>query len=423
MKEKDFKYIVGAVDVKSSTSAEMEFYESVDEWSAYCFISEFKYLENMGVKDLTIRINSVGGCVHSGMSIYNTILNSKMNVTTINDSVAMSMGSIIWSAGDVLKMRDISILMIHKPYVYAANPDDKDTAEYVKAMDHQLRVIYSKRFLLPEETVEQIMSGEEGIDGTYFTTEEAVDAGFLDASNIIETPAIIKNEISDILNIKDNIKYAKMVASVDFKKLSNKNKPKDKRNTIISQTNKQTKTMENLDIIASHLGLDVEKVNMKDVLAQITALNEADNKNKKKAEALSKQVDQIKADLTAKETELVASKQNVENLTETNKALEAKLEVYAQKEAEEQSKAIETLIDSAIAEGKIKEESRENWVQIATANLENATNLLNSITPAKPDVITTSIANDPKNISAAKNGTNAYEAELSEKIMKARGLA
>ena len=69
------------------------------EINGNAFAEQIKYLEEIGVEELTIRINSPGGSVFEGMSIVSAIRASKMDITLINEGVAASMAGIILACG------------------------------------------------------------------------------------------------------------------------------------------------------------------------------------------------------------------------------------------------------------------------------------------------------------------------------------
>ena len=56
-------------------------------------------LQNLTVKAICVHINSNGGDVSQGLAIYNTLKNSGMEVTTIDDGIACSAGSVVFMAG------------------------------------------------------------------------------------------------------------------------------------------------------------------------------------------------------------------------------------------------------------------------------------------------------------------------------------
>ena len=99
-------------------------------------IRNFLWVESY-IKPSKIRvlINSSGGSVLYGMSIFSVIRNSSIPTECINEGLAASMGSIVWAAGDKSLMRDYAILMIHNPF--DSTEDNKDTEgepDYVKSV-------------------------------------------------------------------------------------------------------------------------------------------------------------------------------------------------------------------------------------------------------------------------------------------------
>lgn len=428
MKNKS-KFIVGSVS-RGDRVAKMKIYDDISTWTADDFRTELEWLEYCGVKEVNLYINSMGGSVVDGLSIYGSIMSSDINFTTIIDGVAMSMGSVIWAAGSTLKMRDTGILMLHNPFVVSGQ-DDKDTQEFVNSFKTQLRTIYTKRFGLPEETVQSIMDGEEGVDGTYFTAEEAIEAGFLLSENVIETPPIIKeNQLSNMVgSLKNKREYAEVLAKVvseyvddgtDDKK---EKQPQNTKNTIISQNGESTddnkaKTVKNkenkkdmeekVQLFATALGC---KNSTEDVLSQIKTLKEGAEKGVE----LNAKVEELQLEMSAKDT-------SIENLTKNLEEANKELVAYKEKEQKDLENKVECLIDDAIKNGKIQEEAKETWISYAKSNIEQVTSLLDSIVPVVNEKITEEIANDKEGVEKAEKSNKSTATLLSEKIRNSRGL-
>jgi ATP-dependent Clp protease protease subunit len=64
-------------------------------------------------KEITIYINSNGGCVYSGLSLYDTIVGSHCPIKTICVGSAMSMALILFLAGDERSATENSTFMSH----------------------------------------------------------------------------------------------------------------------------------------------------------------------------------------------------------------------------------------------------------------------------------------------------------------------
>ena len=137
--------------------------------------------ELKGKDSITVHINSVGGDFFAGLSIYNRLRTLGAKITTINDSLAASAGSIIFMAGDSgkRKVHAASTLMVHGVmgflYGYYNVADLRETIAALKAHDKTLVAAYMEATGLSEETVRAAISKD-----TYMTGQEAVDAGWAD---------------------------------------------------------------------------------------------------------------------------------------------------------------------------------------------------------------------------------------------------
>ena len=165
----------------------------------YIVLDEFLAdLDNLKSKDnITIHINSVGGDFYAGLAIYNRLRNLPASITTINDSLAASAGSIIFMAGDKGKRKAYaaSNLMVHGVLTLLwgyYNVNDLQT-EINELESHNKAAIaaYMEATDLDEETIKEALSKD-----TYMTGQEAVDAGWADevissegnAMNMMLTP-------------------------------------------------------------------------------------------------------------------------------------------------------------------------------------------------------------------------------------------
>lgn len=137
--------------------------------------------ELKGKDSITVHINSVGGDFFAGLSIYNRLRTLGAKITTINDSLAASAGSIIFMAGDSgkRKVHAASTLMVHGVmgflYGYYNVADLRDTIAALKSHDKTLVAAYMEATGLSEETIRAAISKD-----TYMTGQEAVDAGWAD---------------------------------------------------------------------------------------------------------------------------------------------------------------------------------------------------------------------------------------------------
>lgn len=161
----------------------------VDFWTGqpipgnFIMLDEFlKDLDTLkGKFSVTVHINSVGGSFYAGLAIYNRLRTLGASITTINDSLAASAGSIIFMAGDKgkRKVHAGSNLMVHSVlgflYGYYNTNDLKSKIKELDAHNKAAIAAYCEATGLDQNTVKAAMSKD-----TYMTGQEAVEAGWAD---------------------------------------------------------------------------------------------------------------------------------------------------------------------------------------------------------------------------------------------------
>lgn len=399
MENQQFKYIKGAV--KSGNPADIYFYTDVDYWSVDDFLWELKWLIKDEVSQINVHINSAGGTCVDGISVFTRLIDCPIPVVCYNDGLAASMASIIWAAGQEVYMKDYALLMIHNPFT--DGDSGKQYNQVTEAFTQQLKTIYKKRFGLSDEEIQAIMDGEGDNDGTFFTSEQAVEKGFITSDHIIETPAALKGQIKAALKTKNDI-YSINTIMNKYVKLP-KNEIIDKTN--IHQINK-TMNEKEITVIAALFGLTGEKATVEAVSAQISSI-------KTKAEAydtLKASYDKVSKDYDTAKTELEGAKASVKNLTADLDKAKASLEIYKKAEDEAQAKKVATLVDQAINECKIDKTDKEKWVKMAENDFDLAESVLASI-PARAN-LGHQIASDNKN--DAKEDLKDTQAEIKARV-------
>jgi len=171
--------------------------------------------------DLTVSLNSGGGDVFAGVSMYNALKNFDGNVTIRVDGLAASIASIIAMAGDKIIMSPGSMMMIHKPWTMAvgdANELDK-VKEVLSDIEKSLLPIYTARTGKSEEEVQALLDAE-----TWMTAEEAVAEGFAD--EVIEAK---KASYSDAIKnlVSGQFAYSMSATQESMKNLIDKIKASD----------------------------------------------------------------------------------------------------------------------------------------------------------------------------------------------------
>ena len=397
MSTEELQYVVG--EAKTGEPSVIRFFGRITEETTSQFNDEFDFLENI-IRPSCIRvlINSEGGSVLYGMSTYSTIANAKVDTECVIEGVAASMASVIWAAGKRSLMRDYAILMIHNPIL--PDNDGEEPSDMLLAFTWQIETIYRKRFGLNKEHVRANMDGQAGKDGTYFDAQAAVKAGIIPSENVIRTSRQLCRKVHDVI-----------AGLADMDRVSKGNKPFEDIFPTLTETENDM-TNENktqgfeYGAIAASLGMKDREV--KDVMARISELA-----------AMEPKYNEVQKALSDAQTVIAGKDAAIRNLQKDLSAATARLSTYEQKEKDERTSRIETLVENAIGEGKIDREAKAQWVEMAEANFELAEKTLGSI-PAR-EIISKEIANDPANIQATAEASRTAEQMMAEKVAEVVG--
>lgn len=152
--------------------------------------------------DLDIYINSGGGSVFSGMSIYNILSRYKGNKTVYVDGLAGSIASVIAMAGDKIVMPKNSFLMIHKPLcIVGGNSNDfRKMADTLDTIEQGIINVYATK-LKDGANIDDIKSMVN--NETWLTGEQAQQYFNIEVSEANNAIAFIrKNDFQNYLNDK-----------------------------------------------------------------------------------------------------------------------------------------------------------------------------------------------------------------------------
>ena len=162
--------------------AEILIYEFIGEdfWSgrgmdAKRFSDELKALGD--INKIIVRINSPGGDVFDGNTIYNILKAHKAQVEVRIDGIAASIASVIAMAGDKIIMPENAMMMIHNPWGFAVG-DAAEMRKMADALDKirgSIMVSYRAQTNLDEKKLFEMMDAE-----TWMTAADAVALGFAD---------------------------------------------------------------------------------------------------------------------------------------------------------------------------------------------------------------------------------------------------
>ncbi|CAN5660372.1 hypothetical protein BH11BAC1_BH11BAC1_26050 [soil metagenome] len=306
---------------ENKTSAEILLYGFIGNWKdtdSNRFISDFKKLEATH-KKINVRINSGGGDVFEGITIYNALKNSTSEIHIYIDGVAASMASVIALSGSKIFMSRYAQLMVHRVSGSANGDADKmrETADLMDELEKSLLEIYSTKTGIAKESIQSTWM-QRGKD-SWFNATEALKQKLVD-------------EIFDGVISKSPKKNENAKEVWQFYNLQIENSLK-------------TNSMHLFDQFKNAFGLS-ESATEQDVLA---AFQNQANTNR--------------------------------NLKDENEKLKLQNAEFQNKLQESQKQKVTDLVDQAIKAQRITEDQRLTYVSLAESNFDATKSALNAITP------------------------------------------
>jgi ATP-dependent protease ClpP protease subunit len=133
------------------------------------------------LEEIEVEINSPGGSVFEGQRIYNALREASargVKVTTIVDTIAASMGSVILMAGDERLMKRGSQIMIHEASTISWGDARtmKRNADLLENISSQIAGIYAERTGGDSTAIRDLMFAE-----TWMDADKAIELGFAHA--------------------------------------------------------------------------------------------------------------------------------------------------------------------------------------------------------------------------------------------------
>lgn len=260
-------------------------YGNVKGVDGLTFVKEIDSLIASGVKYIDITINSEGGSVSDGYSIFSAIQNANqlgVKVDTYVKGAAASMAGLIAMAGRKKYIMDYGFFMLHNPSMNSENLSEKDK-EILNIIKTSLTNIFIGKTGIDAVTIENMMNEE-----TWMSPDIAVSKGFFD--EVIASGL----KIAANGNVLSNYRYICNQLIID-KKIKNEMEDKNKVEEV-KQINAMT---EELNLMKSEL----EKIkNEKEELEKKLAEKEAAEIEANKQAATDFVENSIKEGLLPEET-------------------------------------------------------------------------------------------------------------------------
>ena len=293
---------------------------------AKSFIDEVKV---SGSKDIELTINSGGGSVFDALAIYDFLKNSSYNVSVKIEGLAASAATIIALSGSELPvMSENSFFMIHNawmPVVSMEGMNSDEIRDYKEELEKQaelmdkinlkLAKIYANSTGLELSTIQDMMKAE-----TWLTAEEAKEYNFIGS---IESAMAIAAYASPKELAKKGYKVpSNYVNQLNNVNMSEKEGLLDQLKAYVSELLAPKAEAVEEEAVEETVEESVEEV--EEVEEEVTEEpQDAVDVESIKAELM----DSIKAELTAKDSELAELKKELDKAKASRKPLEAKEDV------------------------------------------------------------------------------------------------
>lgn len=143
--------------------------------SAEGFARDLKALGK--ISTLNVRINSPGGQVFEGLTIYNLLASHNARKIVHIDGLAASIASVVAMAGDEINIADNGMMMIHDAWGVGIGTADeiRKTADVLDTITATIAGTYAKRSGGELDTVRKMMASEK-----WMSAAEAAALGFAD---------------------------------------------------------------------------------------------------------------------------------------------------------------------------------------------------------------------------------------------------
>lgn len=178
---------------------ELMLYDAFDKFWGISADAVVKSLAGQDMSKLIVRINSPGGDVFEGLTIYNFLKSRAYPVETINDGLAASIASVVLLAGSVVKSSARALMMIHDPWMMTMGNAEqlRNDADLLDKTAAELRQIYMTKSGMSEADIIAIMQSD-----TWLSSQEALNAKLIDEV-IDDAAASVNDRAAQAMGIKE----------------------------------------------------------------------------------------------------------------------------------------------------------------------------------------------------------------------------
>jgi ATP-dependent protease ClpP protease subunit len=285
--------------------------------------TELEKIANLKADIINVNVDSFGGDVNHGLSIFNALVQNKAKVVVNYTGWSASIATVIAAAGDEVNAPNNWMGLIHEGRGPAGGTvsEIRAKAEHIEKANNIVANIYANKGGQEAKVYREIMAEENG-EGTWHTATELQEIGLID--NVIEPMAIAANYESRAKEFGIN-------SNID---MSIFNKKKDNKQVNLIELGEVKAVYDGelqagvqlvgvgADVIDGTYEVEGNSVEVKDSTVasvepkevEMVAQSDVEAIVAKATEDLTAERDQLKADLEAKNAELVTMTENRDNL-------------------------------------------------------------------------------------------------------------
>lgn len=161
-------------------SVEVSIFDEIGFWgvTGAMFIQDLKSKLTKDTKQVNLAINSPGGSVFDGWAMFNYLNSLKAKgIKVVVDvvGIAASMASVVAMAGDVRRMPENAMVMVHNAIsgVWGDAEDLRDVADTLDKIDAAIVGVYASATGKDHDTMRSLMAAD-----AFMSAAEALDFGF-----------------------------------------------------------------------------------------------------------------------------------------------------------------------------------------------------------------------------------------------------
>jgi ATP-dependent protease ClpP protease subunit len=361
-----FNAVTTPAPAGNGTVATIRMYGPIDSWGGYWGISTKDVGQVLDalpdtVTQIVLRINSPGGEVFEGMSILNMLRAHKATVIAVVDGLAASAASFVAAGCDETVMSPGTQMMIHSPwsFTYGNATEIRKTADMLDGVEASIVEIYTAK--AGEKDWTKLLA-----DDTWLTAAETVSLGLANRIAVIpdagETETVGEDTLVVIVPEEDD-DAEDMLARARTSHYPERlvaRAPNLPSSSEPGEPNRKENAVAYSDLqagIRERLGVTDAAANDETLFAALD-------------EALAEQPEPPTAALPAGAT-LIDSAVLAD--------LQASAELGRQARAEQDQSRRESIVDSAINEGRIAPSSRDTWLASLEANETSTAALIGTL--------------------------------------------